>query len=146
VDAPCENLGEKVISPSGLSDHFLVGKWVTQPLPSQTIPSGNWAFHLWCYINTRSVVSIYAKIYKQHDSTQTLLATTNQAVIPFLAYGETDVTATFPETQMAQGDKITVEVWLYSPPEGRVGARPTVRFAYDTTNRNSRINTTPIQL
>jgi len=53
---------------------------------------------------------------------------------------------TFPETQMAQEDKIIVEVWLYSPPEGRVRTRPTVRFAYDTTNRNSRIDTTLIYL
>jgi hypothetical protein len=143
VDVPCETLGEKVKAP-GLAEHVLVGKWVTQPLPSQTIPSGTWTFHLWCYRETRAYLYVYAKIYKQHDSTQTLLATTNQAVIPFLTYGETDATATFPETQMAQGNKIIVEVWFYGIPEGRIG--PKGRFAYDTTNRNSRIDTTTIYL
>jgi len=45
---------------------------------------------------------------------------------------------------MAQGDKIIVEVWFCGSPEGRIG--PKGCFAYDTTNRNSRIDTTTIYL
>jgi len=137
--SPCEVLKEIAISVGATGD-FLIGKWISEALSAQTIPAGTWTFYLWCY-RTDGAVNIYAKVYRWSAGVETLLCESTKGTVPKDAYTEVTVTASFPETAFADGDKIVVEL-RFEVVTAKKGKKAC--FGCDTTAYNSRVDTTEV--
>jgi len=118
---------------------FSIGKWISESLSAQTIPSGTWTFYLWCY-RTGGAGNIFARVYKRVGTEEILLAESTKGAVP-TAYAEVTVTASFPETSFAEGNKIVVELF-FEVTTGAGGKKG--YFACDTSARNSRVATTEV--
>jgi len=135
-DAPCEVLKQIPVGFNIVGDK-LIGKWISEALVAQIIPTGTWTFYLWCR-KTGGEGNIYAKVYHWSAGVETLLCTSTKGAIPDV-YSEVVVTADFPKTEFAEGDKIVVELRfeIITERKGKKGY-----FACDTSDYNSRVETT----